>query len=399
MTAVLPFLSLLRLIVRQSQKIFKLFLQNLLTSGKIECILITVSTRTVRVLIRKKRGEKGMELTERQKKILIATIEHHIATGEPLGSKQLAELLPNAPSSATLRNEMSFLCEAGLLSQPHTSAGRLPTSEGYRLYVNSLMKEDEIDQPTKQMIDDTLNGAAAEADDLTQVASKLLSKITGLPAIASVSPVDNAVVEKIQIIPLGNNVFMMALLTSDGRIETRVCKTQEQPDQRIIELFYSVTGKHIINKPISELTPAAVQNILVFAGLDALEIAPLFNSLSKLLKSAAASRLDVNGESNVFSMLREEEKAKKLLSLLERKEAILSLVNNINSPLGVVFGRETSYSELNPSAVIVARIGTDDKGIGRVAVIGPTRMSYDRIIPSTKYIAAKLSSLLGDNNI
>lgn len=337
-----------------------------------------------------------MELTERQKKILTAIIEHHIATGEPLGSKQLAELLPNAPSSATLRNEMSFLCEAGLLSQPHTSAGRLPTSEGYRLYVNSLMKEDEIDLMTKQMIDDTLNSAVGESDDLTQVASKLLSKITGLPAIASVSPAETAVVEKVQLIPLGINVFMMALLTSDGRIETRVCKCEESLSEHITELFYRVIGEHIINRPIGELTPATVQNILAFAGLDALEIAPLFNSLSKLLKSACVPRFDVNGEINVYSMLKEEEKAKKLLSLLERKEAMLSLVNNINSPIGVVFGRETSYSELNPSAVIVARIGTDDKGIGRVAVIGPTRMSYDRIIPSTKYIAAKLSSLLGE---
>lgn len=340
-----------------------------------------------------------MELTARQKKILTAIVEHHIATGEPLGSKQLAEILDNAPSSATLRNEMSFLCEAGLLSQPHTSAGRLPTSEGYRLYVSSLMCEDEIDQPTKEMIDETLSGAVNESRDLTEVASKLLSKITGLPALASVNCAEGAVVEKVQIIPIGIKAYIMALLMSDGRIETRICKSAEALTEHIIDLFYSVTAKHIINRPICELTPAAVQNILAFAGLDALEIAPLFNSLSKLLKSASDSRLDVNGESNVFSMLKEEEKAKRLLSLLERKDAMLSLVNNINSPIGVVFGRETSYSELIPSAVIVARVGTDGNEMGRVAVIGPTRMSYDRIIPSTKYIAAKLSSLLGDNNI
>lgn len=337
-----------------------------------------------------------MELTSRQKKILAVIVEHHIATGEPLGSKQLAELLENAPSSATLRNEMSLLCEAGLLSQPHTSAGRQPTSEGYRFYVNCLMKEDEVDAATKQMIDDTLNGAVAESMDLTKVASRLLSKITGLPALASVSPLDTATVKKIQLIPLGSRVFMMALLVSDGRIRTKVCKSEEVITEHLLELFYTVSAKHIIDRPLGELTPAAVQNILAFAGLDALAIAPLFIHLSSLLKSASDSRLDLNGESNVFSMLGEEEKARRLLSLLERKDAMLSLLSNVNAPLGVVFGRETAHSELNPSAVIVASYGTKDGEAGRIAVIGPTRMSYDRIIPSTKYLAARLSSLMGE---
>lgn len=338
-----------------------------------------------------------MELTARQKEILAKVTEHHISTGEPLGSKQLALLLNDTVSSATLRNEMSRLCEMGYLSQPHTSAGRVPTSEGYRFYVNCLMKEDDIDEPTKEMIDSTLKVAAADNEDLHKVASRLLSKITGLPAVSAVVCLPTSSVKMVRIIPLGSRVYMMALLLSDGRVSTKICRSERSINKELVDLFYKVIEKHISNRPICELTLAQIQNIVAFAGLDALELAVLFNQLWSLIKTANDSLLDLNGQTNVFSMLAEKEKANKLLSLIERKDAMLSLLSSVEEPLGVVFGGETSFSELNPSAVIVASYGADGSQSGRIAVIGPTRMSYDRIIPSTKYLAARLSSLMSEN--
>ena len=125
-----------------------------------------------------------MELTPRKQAVLKAIVKAYIETGEPIGSKNLMALIPNAPSSATLRNEMSELCELGLLHQPHTSAGRIPTVGGYRLYVKNLMNGEELPIATQQFIDKELESLSCEPEGIPAAAAQLLSKITGLPALA-----------------------------------------------------------------------------------------------------------------------------------------------------------------------------------------------------------------------
>lgn len=335
-----------------------------------------------------------MDLTERQRRILAAVVEHHIATGEPIGSKELVAHLKDAPSSATLRNEMNSLCAIGYLSQPHTSAGRVPTSLGYRFYVTELMKHGRLPEDTKQMIDDRLERAEHDAESLSQAAGELLSDVTGLPSLSAYVAHESAVVKRVRLTPLGGRMYMMVLMVSDGQIRSRICRAPGVMDTAQIQLFEDIVRKQVEGKLLTELTPATVQNLMVAAGMEALTLAPFFQYLLSMLHQICEDRLCVNGESNLFSMLSEPQKAERLLSFIQRKDGMLSVISHMDGPVGVVFGNQTAFSELSPSAVIVARYGVGSNGIGRIGVIGPTRMSYDRIIPSVEYLAERLTGLM-----
>ena len=337
-----------------------------------------------------------MELSQRKQDILAAIVKYHIDTGEPVGSKQLTLLMDNAPSSATLRNEMSELCEMGYLAQPHTSAGRVPTGKGYRFYVGKLMKEDKIEEHTKQLIDQTLENAATDTSNLPKVASKLLCKITGLPSLSATVPDGSAYIKKVSLFPLSPRLSVIAAVASDGRSVSKLCRLNDTLTQNSLNVFENAIKKHIEGKSPITLTPAAKQNIIASVGLEALNLIPLFNILFDILKNLSDSLLELDGESNLFSMLGEEATAKNLLSFIEQKDSMLSLLSDATNPLNIVFGGETAYSALKPSTVIVARYGAGENTIGRIGVIGPTRMSYDRIIPSVEYLARRLSMLMND---
>ena len=153
-----------------------------------------------------------MELSERRKAILEAIIKSYISSGEPIGSKMLCEILENAPSSATLRNEMNALCDLGLLSQPHTSAGRIPTNDGYRLYINTLMDKGEIGDSTKEVIDENLNFSNCDPEKLPEKAAATLSLITGLPAFSAKLSDNNCFVKRTELLPMGNNSTMLIVI-------------------------------------------------------------------------------------------------------------------------------------------------------------------------------------------
>lgn len=337
-----------------------------------------------------------MELTNRQKEILAQIVKYHIKTGEPVGSKQLSALLPNSPSTATLRNEMNFLCEQGLLSQPHTSAGRAPTSKGYRYYVNQLMTEDDLDSGTKEMIDTALDKAISQSDDLQKTASHLLSQITGLPSVSTTVTQDLTAVEKIEFERISGNIYVMAVLLNDGRMKTKLCKVQGNAEQ-IKSDFLKISKQSLERKKLAELTPAYLQNVLAGSPGAVFTLCGVWGVLTALINSIKSPSVRLCGESNVYSMLKEEQKAKQLLSFMQRGEDVHSLLKDAQNPLSIVFGRETEHSELLSSALIVARFAVGSNEIGRIAVIGPTRMSYERIIPSTKYLAKRLSTLMSEN--
>lgn len=334
------------------------------------------------------------DLTPRRKAILAAVVEHHMATGEPLGSKELAGLLNDAPSSATLRSEMNCLCQMGYLCQPHTSAGRIPTGQGYRYYVQELMPRDTLSAETKRHIDDTL--ACAGSEELPQVAGELLTELTGLPALSASVSGGEATVHRVKLVPLGSRIYMLALMVSDGRVQTAVCHTERPLSEAQTELFASLVTRHVQGKRFAELTPGVMQGCLAGAGLEALNLASLFGQLFELLNRVGEDKVALNDESRLFSLLGEREQTARLLAFLHRKDGMLNLLGHTGEALSVVFGSQTAYRELSPSAVVVARFGPGKNGFGHIGVIGPTRMSYDRIIPSLEYLAGQLSRRLDE---
>ncbi len=335
-----------------------------------------------------------MELSDRKKAILAAIVKEYIATGEPIGSKILCEMLDNSPSSATLRNEMSELVKLGYLEQPHTSAGRMPTAKGYRFYIESAMQKNEISDEHKRIIDSFVNSSSADPERLPEKASEVLSEITGLPTISANISDGGPELRRVDVLPMGIHSGMIIVITSDGRSRSRLCHISCGFTTGLISKFDRLVNEKLIRKSIDELTPALMQNIFIEAGSDALTIMPLLSSLFEMVTDIKNSSVSLAGQSNLFSLCPSKADADKIISIINRRDSLLSLLSGKTERLEIVFGNQTGFSALSPSSLILAKYGIGKNNLGCIGVIGPTRMSYEHIIPSIEYTASRLNNLL-----
>lgn len=336
-----------------------------------------------------------MELTPRKKAIIAEIVKAHIETGEPIGSKILATRLADSPSTATLRNEMSDLCEMGYLEQPHTSAGRLPTSKAYRFYVSSLMEKNTLSDEGKEIIDHMLSEAQPDPEGIGASAAEILARLTGLPTI-SASSIDTSVkLKKVNLMPMGRGSAVIFVITEDGRTRSRLVKWNAPLSADLEEKFNEIVKDKICGKDVTNFDMAELQSIVASAGLDGLTLAPLFSSIFDMAKELSHAKINLNGATNLFSVWEGEQDARRILDLLGTADAVHNIFSAAKSPVEIIFGDDTEYSELKPTGMIVARYG-NQKELGRIAVVGPTRMAYDSIMPCVEYLAERVGNIMSE---
>lgn len=336
-----------------------------------------------------------MELNPRKRAILEAIINSYVEKGEPVGSKALCDMLDFSLSSATLRNEMSDLCALGYLEQPHTSAGRIPTTQGYKLYIDDLMNRDAVSGETKLIIDSLLEGLSGDVQDITHQAGQILSDLMGLPALTLTQSDSANTVKRIEAVPMGPRSVLLVLMTSNGLVKSRMLRGDLPPTADFFERFGEVCRLYIIGKPLSQLNRSYSQQIIARSG-DFSMLGPIA-ALFDMIEDADRSTFALRGESNLFRCYKQEGQAHRLMSLLSQKELMLSLCTRLTEPIGVLFGTDTDISELKSATIVLARFGDGKRELGRIGVIGPTRMSYERVIPSLEYFAEKLSKVICDS--
>lgn len=335
-----------------------------------------------------------MELSPRKKEILAAIVKTYIETGEPVGSKALSQVLDLGLSPATLRNEMSELSELGYLEQPHTSAGRIPTSEGYRLYIRQLMTPAEPDEKTKAVIDDALEHTVSDPERMVGMAGQALADLTGLPALSATVANEKASIKRVEIIPMGRRSALLVLITSDGAARSRLCRTEAPLTPALLERFARLAAEELEGMELSGFHPALLQTLVAGAGEYGFGLMPLLAAMFRMVDEICESKLSLKGESNLFGFSELEKEARQLIDLIARRDAILSILAGVHGPVEVVFGGDTPIAALRPSSLVVARYRLGGRELGRIGVIGPTRMAYEQLIPSIEYFAAKLGSLL-----
>lgn len=333
-----------------------------------------------------------MELTARKQAVLKAIVKAYIETGEPVGSKILTELIENAPSSATLRNEMSELCELGFLEQPHTSAGRIPTSRGFQFYLKKLMPTGEISEADKAYIDAALENITEVPEKIPAAVGKILSDMTGYPVISCLMKNSQAAVKRVEVLRVSRNSLMLLVITNDGRTRNRIVRLAQDITPEISDRFNEIIDKKIKHRPLSELTLGYMQSTVVMAGIDAFSLMPLLTAVFEAINEIDSSAVDISGISRLYDITSNEETARCIISLIERRDPIISMFETVGS--GVIFGSESGYSELSNDTIIAASFDSNNKYRGYIALLGPKRMSYERIIPSIEYIAEKLGGLI-----
>ncbi|MEG1875821.1 MAG: heat-inducible transcriptional repressor HrcA [Angelakisella sp.] len=337
-----------------------------------------------------------MELDARKLRILAAITETYLATGEPAGSKLVAAMLGDELSSATVRNEMAALFEMGLLEQPHTSAGRIPSHHGLRIYIDRIMHSQPLSRTERQEIDALFNRRNPDPDRLMEDATKVLAGYTNCAAISTTMYRQSACVRKIELIPATSRTVVILLIASNGMIKNKVCRVDFDLQPRVVEFFTSFANSRLAGRSINEITAAYI-NSMSFALDEYTELfAPLLTAIYDLCREASDGRVYYSGESNLLEYDELRQVANQLFRVLSSREDMMSIIERDNQDMGVSIGRENQRLELNDSSVLISRYKIGEDSVGAIGLIGPVRMDYAKLIPHLEYFSQMLGKLISD---
>ncbi len=338
-----------------------------------------------------------MELGKRKEMILAAVVEHYINTGEPIGSKMLMQTLPISVSSATIRNEMSELAEMGLLEQPHTSAGRIPSQLGYRYYVDYLMDTTELTPQEMLLIKTELERSAGDPDKLLGKAGEILAKMTGCAAVATTPTDEEAVIKHIEIVPVGRRIAMIVMMTSSGIIKNGICKLDTELTNDMVRIFYDISADCFVGRPVSDVGTVMIQTLVASLGENALSMSPLFVVLADIAAQAMQAEIRLEGEQNLLHHREYDGDIYDMMQFFDEREKLERAISDMgHGALSVKIGKENGYRQLENSSMIIAKYNIGGHEGGSIGIIGPTRLDYAKLIPSIEYLTDLVGKILTD---
>ena len=337
-----------------------------------------------------------MELTERKKQILKRVVEDYIAAAEPVGSKALCEEMGGAISSATIRNELADLVEMGYLEQPHTSAGRVPSPKGYRLYVNELMEKRALSPDEERKINDTLRDKLSGIDSVMSKAGQMVSTLVNYPTYTVTAGRGEGIVKRFELLPVDDMSFIVVVMTGDERVKSQLQHSALPFEGEKVGDLKHLLNTHFANRSRSEMSA----HLISLSD----QLSPeLFLVVSKAVEYAAEvleerGRRDVvtSGASQILKMpeYRDASKAHELVTFLVDNKENLPVPED-DAPLKILIGPENVNEALRETSVVVASYDIGDGMRGLVGVVGPTRMDYATVTARLSYFADSLTKMFG----
>ena len=337
-----------------------------------------------------------MELTERKKKVLRSVVELYIQSAEPVGSKAITELPDMNYSSATIRNEMADLTEMGYLEQPHTSAGRIPSAAGYRLYVDELMADYRLSNDETQSINSAIEEKMQKVDKMLEKVAKLVSQATDLPAISVTSRHSGASVRRFELILAGQGSVILVVMLSDEQVVNKLIKLPVQVEQSDLQILSAVLNATMVGLTPEEFTPELLERIIGAAGAAAALVPVIMEFTAETLRGSSSTNMAVAGQMRLLGHpeYRDVDKAQKIMSSLD-EDALSNLPAIMQNQNGtkVIVGPENVASELKDTSVVMTKFDIGDGMQGMIGVVGPTRMDYAKVTARLSYFAESLSKL------
>ena len=341
------------------------------------------------------RGDE-MAIDERKIKILQAIINDYIVTGEPVRSRTIAKKYDLGVGSATIRNEMADLEEMGYLEQPHTSAGRIPSSKGYRLYVDKLMETPKLSKDEELRIKEYLiNSAMHEVDTILKEACVLLSELTNLTCIVQTPSMKRSYIRSLQLIRIDDSNLIAVIVTDSGVIKNHRIKVNNVPsNEELIRINEVLNSKLKTIEAINLEVINELKNELV--GFDDLFNAML-PALYDSLNNNSKSDLVVEGTTNLFNYpeYNDIEKAKEVLQLISNKDCVIELLEN-SGDISIKIGDENYIPEAKECSVITAEYSLGGRPIGSIGLIGPQRINYSKVVTIMAQVIKELNKSLKD---
>ncbi|GAB2459050.1 heat-inducible transcriptional repressor HrcA [Nocardioides hungaricus] len=334
---------------------------------------------------------------ERRLAVLRAIVEDYVATEEPVGSKALVERHGLGVSPATVRNDMAALEDEGYITQPHTSAGRVPTDKGYRLFVDRLTTVKPMSAAERRAIATILDGAV-DLDDVVTRSVRLLSQLTRQVAVVQYPTLSRSTVRHVEVIALAPYRLLVVLILSTGRVEQRLVEVSGELSEEELADLRSVVLRASVGEVIAEAV-AGLRDLLPADGADATLAAVVDALVDAMSDHRSDERVAVGGAANLARFGDHFDSAvRPLLEALEEHVVLLKLLGEATTGevLTVRIGHEGPYQELASTSVVATGYGPGDEAFARLGVVGPTRMDYPGSMAAVRAVARYVSRILDE---
>lgn len=336
---------------------------------------------------------------DRKLAVLRAIVEDYVSTQEPVGSKALVERHQLGVSPATVRNDMAALEDEGFITQPHTSAGRIPTDKGYRLFVDRLSQVKPLSTAEKRAISTLLQGAV-DLDDVVQRSVRLLAQLTRQVAIVQYPTLSRSTIRHIELVTLASTRLLLILILSTGRVEQRVIELPEPLDDETVGGIRAALNKATMGEKLSDaaerLADVPEQYDAVHRPVVHLVVAALMEAMSD---HRSDERVVVGGTANLARFGDGfDASIKPMLEALEEHVVLLKLLGEAtsSSTLTVRIGHEVPYQELSTTSVVATGYGPGDEALATLGIVGPTRMDYPGTMATVRAVARYVSKILDE---
>ncbi len=338
-------------------------------------------------------------LSDRKKQILKAIVEAHIQGGEPVGSKYITESKQLMCSSATIRNEMAELESLGYLEQPHTSAGRIPSKQGYRLYVDTLLEEYAMTAKEIAQINQLMKIKMSELDQILDKASKVASALTNYTGFAIKPRTHSVTVTKYEAALIDAHSFILIVVASNGAVKTRNVLVESDIGEKTLARLTAALNDLVVGLNAEQISLSVMISLENRMSGDSVLVNTVMKSIYEMLNDLDNGELKVSGLDRLlqYPEFADAENLGELLGAFERKDDILDIVSGIDGEdVNVVIGSESSVKVINNSTLVFKPIRSGGRTVGAIGVIGPLRMDYARVLATLDNLGGNISHLLNE---
>lgn len=334
---------------------------------------------------------------ERRLAVLRAIVEDYVQTREPVGSKALVDRHGLGVSPATIRNDMAALEEEGYIAQPHTSAGRVPTDKGYRLFVDRLSEVKPLSVAERRAIQ-TLLDDAVDLDDVVDRTVRLLAQLTRQVAVVQYPSLTRSTVRHVELVPVGGKRLLLVLITNTGRVEQRLVEVPTDPAEALLGELRARLNAAAVGRRLTEVSALLSGLPATFPAPDQAVVRPILEALDDTLTVEREERIVLAGTANLARSGPDfVGSIGPVLEALEEQVVLLKLLSEMSQDAGAVgvrIGRETAYEGLAETAVVASGYGSQGEVLARLGVLGPTRMDYPMTMAAVRAVARYVSRIL-----
>ncbi len=338
-----------------------------------------------------------MELSERKMKILQAIVRNYLETGEPVGSRTISKYTDLNLSSATIRNEMADLEEMGYIVQPHTSAGRIPSDAGYRLYVDTMMQEKERDVAE---LKDNLLEKEERLDQLLKQTAKLLATVTNYASMVSAPSIHQNKLKLIQLSRVNSNQILAVIVIEGNVIKNTLLDVEAELDDETILKLNILLNTHLNGLSLEEINLKLITTLKAQAGIHSDIVGNVMDAVAKAIHDEDDLEIYTSGTNNIFKYpeLTDGTKASELIGTFEEKQAlnelvVRSLAEDNDTGIRVYIGDESPVETMKDCSIVTATYDLGEGMKGTIGIIGPKRMDYDKVVDNLKDVMHQLDSI------